>query len=117
MIIMDSQTQLTVDVIVKISEGKITINNATKLLNCSRRTIERYLNKYQKLGLRFAIHGNTGRVPVNKTSDILKLKVQTLIKEKYYDVNLQHLAELLNLYENINIKRETLRSGHMIFIM
>ena len=39
---MDSQTQLTVDVITKVSEGKITINNATKLLSCSRRTIERY---------------------------------------------------------------------------
>ena len=44
MITMDSQTQLRVDVIIKVLEGKITINNATKLLNCSRRTIERYLN-------------------------------------------------------------------------
>ena len=40
----------------------------------------------------------------------MKLKVQSLIKEKYYDVNLQHLAELLNLNENIDIKRETLRT-------
>ncbi len=32
MIIMDSKTQLTVDVITKVSEGKITINNAAKLL-------------------------------------------------------------------------------------
>ncbi|HIG0328997.1 TPA: ISNCY family transposase [Legionella pneumophila] len=110
MIIMDSKTQLTVDVITKVSEGKITINNAAKLLNCSRRTIERYLNRYQKFGIKFAIHGNTGRPPVNKTSDNLKLKVQSLIKEKYYDVNLQHLAELLNLNENIYIKRETLRT-------
>ncbi len=107
---MDSKTQLTVDVITKVSEGKITINNAAKLLNCSRRTIERYLNRYQKFGIKFAIHGNTGRPPVNKTSDNLKLKVQSLIKEKYYDVNLQHLAELLNLNENIYIKRETLRT-------
>lgn len=107
---MDSQTQLTVDIITKVSEGKITINNATKLLSCSRRTIERYLHSYQNQGIKFAIHGNTGRAPVNKTSDSLKLKVQSLIKEKYYDVNLQHLAELLNLNENINIKRETLRT-------
>ncbi|WP_298627425.1 ISNCY family transposase, partial [uncultured Legionella sp.] len=105
-----SQTQLTVDVITKVSEGKITINNAAKLLSCSRRTIERYLHSYGNQGIKFAIHGNTGRAPVNKTSDSLKLKVQSLIKEKYYDVNLQHLAELLNLNENINIKRETLRT-------
>jgi hypothetical protein len=36
--------------------------------------------------------------------------VQSLIKEKYYDVNLQHLAELLNSNEDIQIKRETLRN-------
>lgn len=110
MIIMDSKTQLTVDVITKVSEGKITINNAAKLLACSRRTIERYLNRYQKLGIMFAIHGNTGKNPVNKIPADLKLKVQALIKEKYYDVNLQHLAELLALNEGISIKRETLRT-------
>ncbi|MDW8917346.1 helix-turn-helix domain-containing protein, partial [Legionella pneumophila] len=42
-------------IITKVSEGKITINNAAKLLNCSRRTIERYLNRYQKFGIKFAI--------------------------------------------------------------
>ena len=110
MIIMDSQTQLMVDVIIKVSEGKISIYNATKLLNCSRRTIERYLHRYRKLGIKFAVHGNTGRTPVNKSSNNLRLKVQSLIKEKYYDVNLQHLAELLSLNENIDIKRETLRT-------
>jgi DNA-binding Lrp family transcriptional regulator len=109
MIIMDSQTQLKVDVITKTSDGRITINNAAKLLNCSRRTIERYVNKYQKLGVIFAIHGNTSREPVNKISNKLKLKIQSLIKEKYYDVNLQHLSELLNINENMNVKRETLR--------
>lgn len=107
---MDSQTHLTVDVIAKVSAGKISVNNATKLLNCSRRTIERYLHSYQELGIKFAIHGNAGRAPVNKTPDSLKLKVQSLIKEKYYDVNLQHLAELLNIHENIEVKRETLRT-------
>jgi hypothetical protein len=35
--------------------------------------------------------------------------VQSLIKKKYYDVNLQHLAELLELNEGIHVKRETLR--------
>ncbi len=41
--------------------------------------------------------------------DSVKTQVQTLIKEKYFDVNLQHLSELLAKNENINIKRETLR--------
>ncbi|SEN19786.1 hypothetical protein SAMN05216325_1103 [Nitrosomonas marina] len=33
MIIMDSKAQLTVDVIAKVSQGKVSIINAVKLLN------------------------------------------------------------------------------------
>ena len=107
---MDSKAQLTVDVVVKVAEGKITIVNAAKLLNKSRRTVERYLQRYQKVGIQFVIHRNTGKAPVNKTPDSLKRQVQALIKEKYFDVNLTHLAELLEANENIVVKRETLRS-------
>jgi len=107
---MDSKAQLTVDIIVKVAQGKLSIINAAKLLNKSRRTIERYLQRYQKLGIQFIVHRNTGRIPINKKPDKLKKQVQSLIKEKYYDVNLQHLAELLNRNEGIQVKRETLRS-------
>ncbi len=107
---MDSKAQLTVDVIAKVVEGKISINNATKLLNKSRRTIERYLQKYQQVGIRFIVHRNVGKSPANKTPDKLKRDVQALIKEKYFDVNLAHLRELLVDNEQIQVKRETLRS-------
>jgi len=109
MIIMDSKAQLTVDVIAKVAQGKVSIINAAKLLDKSRRTIERYLKRYQQVGIQFVIHRNTGRTPTNKTPDSLRRHVQSLIKEKYYDVNLQHLAELLDTNENIQVKRETLR--------
>lgn len=36
MIVLNSKAQLTVDVIAKVAERKITIANATKLLNKSR---------------------------------------------------------------------------------
>lgn len=52
MIIMDSKVQLTVDIIAKVAESKITINNATKLLNKSRGTVERYLQQYHKVDIR-----------------------------------------------------------------
>lgn len=109
MIIMDSKAQLTVDIIVKVAEGKMTIVNAATLLNKSRRTIERYLKKYQKVGIQFVVHQNSGRSPANKSPDEIKCVVQALIKEKYYDVNLCHLRELLEDNENIRVKRETLR--------
>lgn len=47
---MNSKTQLTVDFIAKVAESKVTIDNAAKLLNKSRRTVERYLQRYRKIG-------------------------------------------------------------------
>ena len=110
MIKMDSKAQLIVDVISKVAEGKMDIVNAAKLLNKSRRTIERYLKKYRKVGIQFVVHQNTGKSPPNKTSDSVKRAVQKLIKEKYFDVNLTHLRELLQDNEGIQVKRETLRN-------
>ena len=110
MIVMDSKSQLTVDIIAKVSDGKIDIVNAAKLLNKSRRTIERYLKKYQQVGIQFIVHNNNGRPPANRSSDPLKRSVQALIKEKFFDVNMTHLAELLEENEKIVVKRETLRS-------
>lgn len=110
MIKMDSKAQLTVDVISKVAEGKMDIVNAAKLLNKSRRTIERYLKKYRKIGIQFVVHQNRGKSPVNKISDDVKRAVQALIRDKYFDVNLAHLQELLEDNEKIRIKRETLRT-------
>lgn len=69
MIVLNSKAQLTVDVIGKVAERKITIGNATKLLNKSRRTVERYLQRYRSQGLQFVVQRNSGSEPVNKTSD------------------------------------------------
>jgi len=110
MFYMDSKSQFTVDIISKVLDGKITINSATQLLQKSRRTVERYLSRYRKEGIRFVIHGNTGRAPINKIPESLKKEVQNLIQTKYYDFNLQHLSELLSKNEGLSIKRETLRS-------
>jgi len=109
MIVMDSKAQLTVDTIAKVAEGKIDIVNAAKLLNKSRRTIERYLQRYRTIDIKFVVHQNTGKFAYNKSSGKTKRKVQTLIKKKYFDLNLTHLGELLEATEGSCVKRETLR--------
>lgn len=109
MITLNSKAQFTLDVIAKVSERRITISNAAKLLNKSRRTVERYLQRYREKGIQFVVHGNAGSEPANKKPETLKRHVQQLIREKYYDLNLQHLAEKLEAHEHITVKRETLR--------
>lgn len=72
MIMMDAKAQLIVDIIAKVAESKITMTNAAKLLNKSRRTIECYLHQYQNVGIRFVVHRNTGKSPVNKTPSVYR---------------------------------------------
>ena len=93
MIKTDSKAQLTVDIITKVAEGKIDIVNAAKLLNKSRRTIERYLKNYRNIGIQFVVHENAGQLPSNMTCNEIKRTVQSVIKEKYFDFNLTHLGE------------------------
>ena len=83
MIIMDSKAQLTVDIIAKVAERKMSIINAAKLLNKSRRTIERYLQKYQKVGIQFVVHKNSGKSPTNKTPDAVKRVMKKKIEPAY----------------------------------
>jgi len=106
---MNSKAQLTADTIAKVAEGKIDIVNAAKLLNKSRRTIERYLQRYRDIGIQFVIHQNTGKSAYNRTCRKTKRKTQSLIKKKYFDLNLTHLGEMLEANEGIRVKRETLR--------
>ena len=107
---MDAKSQLTVDVIAKVALNKISILNASKLLNKSPRTIERYLMRYRTDSIRFVVHCNTGGAPANKIPVTLKKQVQALIKAKYYDFNMLHLADMLEVFEGIKVKRETLRT-------
>ena len=69
---MDSKAQLTVDIVTRVAEGKMDIVHAANLLDKSRRTIERYLAKYRKVGVQFIVHQNHGRVPANKSADEVK---------------------------------------------
>ena len=110
MIVMDSKAQLTADIIAKVAEGKMDVVNAATLLNKSRRTIERYLQRNREVGIQFVVHQNTGKASYNKTCDRTRRKVQSLIKKKYFDLNLTHLGEMLVEKESIHVKRETLRS-------
>lgn len=72
---LNSKAQLIVDIIAKVADGKITVTNAVKLLNKSRRTVECYLKQYREVGICFVVHGNTGNEPANKIPNSLKLHV------------------------------------------
>ena len=113
MIVMDSSSQLTVDVISKVAQNKMSISDAAKILQKSHRTIERYLNRFLDEGIQFVVHRNTGKKPSNKIPDELKKQVQSLIRDKYYDTNLQHLSELLERNEGISVNLNSAVKGSL----
>lgn len=106
---MTAQDQLTLDVIAKISTGKMLRKEGQKILNVSERTLRRYLSEYQKQGVLFVQHKNYKNIPANKSSNELKLRVLKLVREKYFDFNLTHCLEKLKSVEQIEINRETFR--------
>lgn len=106
---MSSQEQLELDVVVKIATGIIPRKEGQKILNVSERTLRRYLEGYSELGVLFVKHGNCDRKPVNHTGEELKLRVQQLVRDKYFDFNLTHCLEKLKADEKIVVNRETFR--------
>ena len=98
-----SETQLKVDIIERFLDGRMSISNAQKLLGKSKRTIYRYTKEYKDCGIQFVIHKNTYKSPANKTSLKVKERVQELMEKKYYDFNLTHLKENLELHEGIHV--------------
>jgi len=100
---------LILDIVAKISTGKMGRKEGRRVLNVSERTLRRYLADYQKRGVLFVQHKNCKNIPTNKSPDELKTKVLKLVREKYFDFNLTHCLEKLKSDEQIEINRETFR--------
>lgn len=105
---MTRKQQLKLDVITKIIAEKINHKIAASILGVSLRTIGRYLKSYKEKGVRFIYHGNTGRIPPNKYSEEFINNILSQVKEKYFDLNVTHLNEVLEEKEKIIISYTSL---------
>lgn len=94
----------------EVIEGKLTIIEFAIQINKSYRQSQRIIKKIKTKGSLGALHGNTNRIPHNKTSIELELKLVDLLKNKYRNFNLTHFREKLELYEDIRIKKDALHT-------
>jgi len=106
---MNAQEQLTLDIIAKISTGKMLRKEGQKILNVSERTLRRHLDAYGKRGPISLKHGNYKKSPINLTNPEIKKRVLDLVREKYFDFNLTHCLEKLKSEHQIEIRREIFR--------
>ncbi len=109
MTVPTQQEQFKLDIVSRYLAGKIPRKVALKALRVSEDTFRRYCRAYEKKGVLFLKHGNSGKRPHNKISDFVRSKIQALLVMKYYDFNVQHLKRKLRDVEGIPIGRETLR--------
>ena len=107
MLIMNSTEQIKLDVISKLSQGKITVNQAMQILNRSESTVFRYLRQYRSEGVIFVKHKNSKKTPANKISSSIEAKIISLCGDKYKDFNRSHAREEIEANEGITIPKDT----------
>ena len=94
----------------KVVDEKLTLRQVTEALGVSYRQALRLKAKVVAEGLPGLVHGNRGRAPANQPDASLRARVLALSKERYFDFNDSHFAELLAAEEGIVLSRETIRS-------
>jgi transposase len=99
--------QLKLDIVSRVHAGKVTFQQALKILGKSESTLFRYLKEYKEKGALFALHKNKNIKPVNKTNPQKEEEIVNLCKEKYYDFNRTHAWEKLRANHQIIIPKDT----------
>ena len=98
-----------VKVIENAAGGRLSVREASRLLQLSERQVQRLKRRYQPDSVAWVQHGNRGRsmpwaVPLPQKQLIL-----SLARGKYQGFNDSHLAEKLRGEENLALSRETVR--------
>jgi len=93
---VDGRAQQRLYVVEHLAAGRITADEAGRVLRLSVRQVRR-------------LHGNQGRSPVHRTPAELRDQLVLLARERYAGVNHAHLAELLAEREGIMVAERTLR--------
>jgi hypothetical protein len=105
-----SQKELNrVDVIRDVCEKRITQINAAKLLNLTRRQVQRLVNKYRIDGSSGLVSLRRGQPSNRRFSPEFKQKTLNIIKDKYADFGPTFANEKLLEKHNIKLSSETLR--------
>lgn len=95
-IFMSKNEQFNYRIIYDFTVGKIKRREAATLTGKSERTISRLAKAIRREGMMGIKNGNLGKTPHNKTSKDIKLVVQDLIRDKYFDLNVTHCLEKLH---------------------
>src|SRR5919197_3465009 len=92
---LDSRAQQRLYVLNHLLAGEVTVEQAAAILQLSSRQIRRLAGRYRADGAAALVHGNRGRVPVNRTDAEVRARLVELATTEFAGFNPVHLAETL----------------------
>jgi hypothetical protein len=95
---------------IEVIECKLSIKDFSIQINKSYRQSQRIIYKVRTSDHLGVFHGNSGKVPYNKTPIEIELKIIDLLKNRYCNFNLTHFNEMAQLHEGIEIKKDALHT-------
>ena len=98
-----SKQQISIDIISKYLNGEIQTEDALKVLEIGERQFRRRVKAFREEGITSVLHGNKGKIPRNKTSELVSRKICNLYRYKYYDLTVAHFVEKLFEVEEITL--------------
>src|SRR3989338_5409662 len=97
------------EVIEAVMDRRVSVEEGSRVLDRSVRTIFRMLRQLREKGLEGLIHGSRGIKSPRRIPEKIRQRIVALAKGDYADINDTHLKEILKREEGIVIGRETLR--------
>jgi hypothetical protein len=92
---LDSRAQQRLYILTHVLAGELTVDEAATVLRRSPRQVRRLLICYRSDGAAALVHGNRGRVPVNRTGPAVRARLVELATTEFAGFNPVHLAETL----------------------
>jgi transposase len=109
MVTMSQKEFQRVKVIENAAGGRLSVREASRLLQLSERQVQRLKQRYRPDSIAWVQHGNRGRSMPWAVSIPQKQLILSLARGKYQGFNDSHLTEKLRAEENLAVSRETVR--------
>src|ERR1039457_935967 len=109
MVTMNQKEFQRVKVIENAAGGRLSVGEASRLLQLSERQVQRLKRRYRPDSVGWVQHGNRGRSMPWALPLPQKQLILNLARGKYQGFNDSHLAEKLRAEENLAVSRETVR--------
>src|SRR5450755_2578319 len=109
MVTMSQKEFQRVKVIENAAGGRLSVREASRLLQLSERQVQRLKRRYRPDSIAWVQHGNRGRSMPWAVSLPQQQLILSLARGKYAGFNDSHLTEKLNTVENLVVSRETVR--------